>query len=99
MNQMVFSLQPDIIVNNRNGLAGDFSTPEQEDRAEEGNRAWESCMTMNESWGYHRADDNWKTPKTHRAQPGHLRPRWRQLSAQISGPSPTVRFRKNLCGY
>jgi len=24
---------------------------------------WEACMTMNESWGYHRADDAWKTPK------------------------------------
>ena len=21
-------------------------------------------MTLNDSWGYHRADDNWKTPKT-----------------------------------
>ena len=29
MNEMVFSLQPEIIVNNRNGLKGDFSTPEQ----------------------------------------------------------------------
>ena len=29
MNEMVFQLQPDIIVNNRNGLAGDFATPEQ----------------------------------------------------------------------
>ena len=29
MNKMVFELQPDIIVNNRNGLDGDFSTPEQ----------------------------------------------------------------------
>src|SRR5437879_9205526 len=28
MNDMVFQLQPDIIVNNRNGLPGDFSTPE-----------------------------------------------------------------------
>ena len=64
MNDMVFQLQPDILVNNRNGLAGDFGTPEQEVRAAEGNRDWESCMTMNESWGYHRADDNWKTPKT-----------------------------------
>src|SRR6266545_6948401 len=26
MNQMVFQLQPDILVNNRNGLTGDFST-------------------------------------------------------------------------
>jgi alpha-L-fucosidase len=64
MNDMVFQLQPDILVNNRNGLAGDFGTPEQEVRAEEGNRDWESCMTMNESWGYHKADNNWKTPKT-----------------------------------
>jgi len=64
MNQMVFALQPDIIVNNRNRLAGDFSTPEQTIRAESGGRAWESCMTLNDSWGYQKADDNWKTPRT-----------------------------------
>src|ERR687884_389841 len=63
MNQMVFQLQPDIIVNNRNKLAGDFSTPEQRIEAAEAGRAWESCMTMNDSWGYQRADDAWKTPK------------------------------------
>jgi alpha-L-fucosidase len=63
MNRMVFELQPDIIVNNRNGLPGDFSTPEQTIRAEQGERAWESCMTMNESWGYNSGDDAWKTPK------------------------------------
>ena len=64
MNEMVFKLQPDIIVNNRNGLPGDFSTPEQEIRAERAGRAWETCMTMNDSWGYAEADDNWKSPKT-----------------------------------
>ncbi|MGA2144405.1 MAG: alpha-L-fucosidase [Bryobacteraceae bacterium] len=63
MNKMVFELQPEIIVNNRNKLDGDFATPEQRITAEK-NRAWESCMTMNDSWGYQRADDNWKTPKT-----------------------------------
>jgi alpha-L-fucosidase len=62
MNAMVFQLQPDIIVNNRNGLDGDFATPEQ--RIEAAGRAWEACMTMNESWGYQRADDDWKSPKT-----------------------------------
>ncbi len=62
MNEMVFKLQPDIIVNNRNKLDGDFATPEQRIQAEK--RAWESCMTMNDSWGYQRADDDWKTPKT-----------------------------------
>lgn len=63
MNEMVFQLQPDIIVNNRNKLPGDFATPEQRIQAEEGGRAWEACMTMNDSWGYQRADDAWKTPK------------------------------------
>jgi alpha-L-fucosidase len=64
MNEMVFKLQPDIIVNNRNALEGDFSTPEQEILPAEGQRAWETCMTLNDSFGYHKADDNWKSPKT-----------------------------------
>jgi alpha-L-fucosidase len=62
MNDMVFKLQPKIIVNNRNKLEGDFATPEQRIQAEK--RAWESCMTMNDSWGYQKSDDAWKTPKT-----------------------------------
>jgi alpha-L-fucosidase len=64
MNQMVFELQPEIIVNNRNGLEGDFSTPEQHIEAAEVGRAWETCMTLNDSWGYNRGDDAWKTAKT-----------------------------------
>jgi alpha-L-fucosidase len=64
MNEMVFQLQPEIIVNNRNKLPGDFSTPEQHIVAETGDRAWEACMTLNDSWGYQAADDNWKTSKT-----------------------------------
>ena len=47
MNDMVFELQPEIIVNNRNGLPGDFSTPEQESPAAHKGRAWETCMTLN----------------------------------------------------
>jgi alpha-L-fucosidase len=64
MNQMVFQLQPDIIVNNRNGLPGDFTTPEQRIEAAKAGRAWETCMTMNESWGYQKADNDWKSPET-----------------------------------
>ncbi len=63
MNDMVFQLQPEIIVNNRNRLPGDFSTPEQRIQAEEGTRAWEACMTLNSSWGYQASDDTWKSPK------------------------------------
>ena len=61
MNQMVLQLQPDIVVNNRNWLAGDFSTPEQTVEATKGD--WESCMTLNDSWGFTTADDNWKSPQ------------------------------------
>ena len=64
MNEMVYKLQPDIIINNRNKLDGDFSTPEQKIVAETGGRAWESCMTLNDSWGYQRADDAWKNSRT-----------------------------------
>ncbi len=64
MNEMVFTLQPDIIVNNRNRLDGDFTTPEQRIEAAAGGRAWEACMTLNASWGYQAADDDWKSPKT-----------------------------------
>ncbi len=63
MNAMVFELQPEIIVNNRNGLPGDFSTPEQHIEASEAGRAWETCMTLNDSWGFNRYDHAWKTPE------------------------------------
>jgi len=64
LNAMVFELQPDIVMNNRNTdrQSGDFATPEQRIEASE-DKAWESCMTLNSSWGYHAADDAWKTPK------------------------------------
>jgi len=62
LNAMVRQLQPEIILNNRTGLPEDFATPEQ--RIEAADRPWESCMTMNGSWGYQKADDSWKSPKT-----------------------------------
>ncbi|MGA2608560.1 MAG: alpha-L-fucosidase [Terriglobia bacterium] len=62
LNEMVFRLQPDIVINNRSGLPGDFLTPEQRINASKGD--WESCMTLNDNWGYASSDDNWKPPKT-----------------------------------
>ncbi len=72
----VRSLKPDIIINNRvdkgragmqgltkeGGFAGDFGTPEQEVPA--GGLPgvdWESCITMNDHWGYCAADKNFKS--------------------------------------
>jgi alpha-L-fucosidase len=63
MNQMVRKLQPDIIINNRSKIPEDFDTPEQRIEASQ-NRPWESCMTLNDSWGYHASDRNWKSPTT-----------------------------------
>ena len=60
MNAMIRDLQPSIIINNRSGLPEDFGTPEQHITPEKGGRAWESCMTFNESWGYTPIDRNWK---------------------------------------
>jgi alpha-L-fucosidase len=68
-------LQPDVIVNNRvdvgrggmagmsdAGFAGDFGTPEQEvPRTGLPGVDWETCMTMNDHWGFCRADLNYKS--------------------------------------
>ena len=61
MNRMVFALQPEIIVNDRNGLAGDFSTPEH--KIQGAHRAWETCETMNLGWGWQLHDNEWKSPR------------------------------------
>ncbi len=64
MNEMVSKIQPHIIFNGRNGLPGDFSTPEGHISAPSPWRPWEACMTLNDHWGYYRHDDNWKSADT-----------------------------------
>ncbi|HUV41434.1 MAG TPA: alpha-L-fucosidase [Sedimentisphaerales bacterium] len=44
--------------------AGDFGTPEQQVPARVAPDVdWESCMTMNDTWGYKSYDNNWKSTK------------------------------------
>jgi alpha-L-fucosidase len=62
LNKMVRRLQPDILINNRLGIPEDFQTPEQHVQASDS--PGEACMTMNDSWGYQRSDDDWKSAKT-----------------------------------
>jgi alpha-L-fucosidase len=72
----VRSLQPNIIINNRVGagrsgmegftkagqFAGDFGTPEQEIPATGlSGVSWETCMTMNDNWGFNKNDQKWKS--------------------------------------
>jgi len=71
-------LQPDIIINNRVGKAragmegmdkgkglGDYGTPEQNVPPNGFGPGvyWESCMTMNDHWGYNKHDNDWKSAK------------------------------------
>lgn len=73
---LCLKLQPKTIVNNRvapnrNGMVddgkmriGDYATPEQYIPATGlGNVDWETCMTMNDHWGYNAANHNWKSSK------------------------------------
>jgi len=64
LNKMVFDLQPHIIVNDRDRLPGDFSTPERNIVPAAGGRAWETCMTLNNNWGYTKGDNGWKNAQT-----------------------------------
>jgi alpha-L-fucosidase len=63
MNAMVREIQPHILFNGRNGLPGDFATPEGHMGAPNPWRPWEACMTLNNSWGFHAGDHDWKTPQ------------------------------------
>jgi alpha-L-fucosidase len=74
------SLRPNLIINNRvghtrEGLSGlnsegriglgDFGTPEQQVPPEGlPGVDWETCMTMNDTWGFKSYDDNWKDTRT-----------------------------------
>ncbi|MFI6321821.1 alpha-L-fucosidase [Nonomuraea sp. NPDC050556] len=60
---MVRSLQPDILVNDRLGIPGDFITPEQYQPSKPFDGLWEACQTLNGSWGYDRDNLDYKSPE------------------------------------
>jgi len=63
----VLKLKPGIIHNNRlgGGYGGDTETPEQFVPATGfPGRDWETCMTMNDTWGYKSFDNHWKSSET-----------------------------------
>lgn len=67
--ELVRSLQPDIIIDNRTEIDQDIWTPEQyqpEEWVKDDNGElvpWEACQTFSGSWGYHRDETSWKSPE------------------------------------
>jgi alpha-L-fucosidase len=66
--QALLALQPQIITNDRlkrPNFPGDHKTPEQRipNLADLDGTDWETCMTMNGTWGYKSYDHNYKTPQ------------------------------------
>ncbi len=57
---MIRQLQPNILINNRCGLPGDFDTPEQLIGSYQDDRPWETCMTLGEQWSW-KPDDQMKS--------------------------------------
>ncbi|MFC1763468.1 alpha-L-fucosidase [Planctomycetota bacterium] len=59
----LINLQPGLITNNRlgGGYKGDLNTPEQRIPGKGSKYDWETCMTMNDTWGYKSYDQNWKS--------------------------------------
>ncbi len=61
----LLKLQPEMVVNNRldsKKRIGDFETPEQKiPPTGIPGKDWETCMTMNRTWGYRSYDNNWKS--------------------------------------
>jgi alpha-L-fucosidase len=65
----LLKIQSNIITNDRlkrPNFPGDYKTPEQRipDLGELDGKDWETCMTMNETWGYKSYAHNWKSLKT-----------------------------------
>ena len=90
-------LDPKLIINNRidkarkgmegmnqQAAVGDFGTPEQTIPANGFGPGvdWETCMTMNDTWGYNKRDNHWKSPQTTHSQLDQRCQQRRQLPPQ-----------------
>ncbi|MEO7716678.1 MAG: alpha-L-fucosidase [Capsulimonas sp.] len=51
---------PNLIINDRCGLPGDYNSPEQRVGAYDDQHPWETCMTIGDQWAY-KPDDSYKS--------------------------------------
>jgi len=63
VESLIHDLQPDALINDRLPGRGDFVTPEQFVPATAPGARWESCLTMNDSWGYNPDDTEYKSAR------------------------------------
>jgi alpha-L-fucosidase len=61
LESVIRELQPGIVLNDRLFGVGDYRTPEQFVPAQPPGGPWETCMTMNESWGWNPHDTELKS--------------------------------------
>ena len=60
---LVRRLQPSILINDRLPGVGDYTTPEQFVPDEAPGGRWETCLTMNRSWGWNPGDTHYKSAR------------------------------------
>ena len=63
LEELIRSLQPGVLINNRLPGCGDFDTPEQFVPPTAPDERWEACLTMNESWGWNTGDAHYKSSR------------------------------------
>lgn len=61
LEELIRRLQPNILINDRLPGVGDYATPEQFVPPEPPGGLWETCLTMNKSWGFNPADTDYKS--------------------------------------
>ncbi len=63
LREMILSLQPGIVINDRLPGQGGYATPEQFVPAQPPAGPWETCLTMNETWAYNPHDTHYKSAR------------------------------------
>ena len=63
--RLIHQLQPQCVVNARAGHGlGDYLVQERNIPQNANPRPWETCMSLNDHWAFHKTDSNWKSPET-----------------------------------
>ena len=63
LRKHILSLQPQCLINARIGNnLGDYDIFEQKIPKDSIHRPWETCLTINDRWGYDKSNHNWKSP-------------------------------------